>query len=164
MKSMPERSRPSRAEPDTTQKSDAADALPLKGLTIYTDGASRGNPGEAGAGVIIYDRQGTIVKKIKASLGTTTNNVAEYMALIIALKEAVRLKADALQLFSDSELMVRQLKGIYKVKDRKMQALAAEARKLLSNFIRYDIVSVPRAQNREADKLANLAIDEKEQQ
>jgi ribonuclease HI len=138
--------------------------MPLKGLTIYTDGASRGNPGEAGAGVIIYDQQGTIVKKIKAALGTTTNNVAEYMALIIALKEAVRLKADALQLFSDSELMVRQLKGIYRVKDRKMQALAAEAKKLLSNFIRYDIVSVPRSQNSEADKLANQAIDEKERQ
>jgi ribonuclease HI len=138
--------------------------MPLKELTIYTDGASRGNPGEAGAGVIIYDQQGTIVKKIKAALGTTTNNVAEYMALIIALKEAVRLKADALQLFSDSELMVRQLKGIYRVKDRKMQALAAEAKKLLSNFIRYDIVSVPRSQNSEADKLANQAIDEKERQ
>ncbi len=162
MKSTPERSRPNRAELDTTQQQAAAEAIPLRRLIIYTDGASRGNPGEAGAGIIIYDQQGAIVKKIKASLGTTTNNVAEYMALIIALQEAVRLKADALQLFSDSELMVRQLTGIYKVKDRKMQALAAEARKLLSHFIRYDIVSVPRAQNREADKLANQAIDEKE--
>ncbi len=162
MTSTPERSRPNRAEPDTTQQQAAAEAIPLRRLTIFTDGASRGNPGEAGAGVIIYDQQGAMVKKIKASLGTTTNNVAEYMALIIALQEAVRLKADALQLFSDSELMVRQLKGIYKVKDRKMQTLAAEARKLLANFIRYDIVSVPRDQNREADKLANQAIDEKE--
>ena len=162
MKQLPERSRPSRAEPDTTKGRAAAEVLPLKQLTIYTDGASRGNPGEAGAGVIIYDHHGTIVKKIKAYLGTTTNNVAEYMALIIALKEAVSLKADAVQLFSDSELMVRQIKGIYKVKDSKMQVLSNQAKKLLSNFIRYDIVSVERAKNSEADRLANLAIDEKE--
>jgi ribonuclease HI len=161
MKQLKERSRPSRAKPDPEQGSAAAEALPLEGLTIYTDGASRGNPGEAGAGVIIYDRHGSVVTKIKVYLGITTNNVAEYMALIIALKEAVSLKADAVRLFSDSELMVRQLTGIYRVKDRKMQALAAEARKLLSNFSRYDIVSVARAHNSEADRLANLAIDEK---
>ncbi len=162
MKQLTAHSRPSRTDPDTAQGRAAADALPLKHLTIYTDGASRGNPGEAGAGVIIYDHQGTMVKRIKAYLGTTTNNVAEYMALIIALKEAVGLKADAVQLFSDSELMVRQLTGIYKVKDRKMQVLASEARKLLAHFIRYDILAIERAKNREADRLANLAIDEKE--
>jgi len=162
MKQLPGLSRPSRAESAHKQKGAAAEVLPLKQLTIYTDGASRGNPGEAGAGVIIYDHRGEMVKKIKAYLGTTTNNVAEYMALIIALKEAVSLKADAVQLFSDSELMVRQIKGIYKVKDRKMQVLSSEVKKLLSNFISYDILSIERGKNREADKLANLAIDEKE--
>ena len=136
------------------------DFLPVKELTIYTDGASRGNPGEAGAGAIIYGEEGTVIKKVKKYLGTTTNNVAEYMALIIALNEALRLKGEILHLFSDSELMVRQIKGIYKVRDRKMQALWREVKKLLAQFIQYDIICIDRRKNREADELANLAIDE----
>lgn len=162
MKQLPELSRSSRTESPGKNEPATAPVLPLKGLTIYTDGASRGNPGEAGAGVIIYNHRGELVKKVKAYLGTTTNNVAEYMALIIALKEAISMKADAVQLFSDSELMVRQIKGIYKVKDPKMQVLCSEAKKLLSHFIRYDILSIERGKNKEADRLANLAIDEKE--
>jgi ribonuclease HI len=136
------------------------DILPVKELTIYSDGASRGNPGEAGAGAIIYGEEGTVIKKVKKYLGTTTNNVAEYMALIIALNEALRLKGEILHLFSDSELMVRQIKGIYKVRDRKMQALWREVKKLLAQFIQYDIICIDRRNNREADELANLAIDE----
>lgn len=136
------------------------DFLPVKELTIYTDGASRGNPGEAGAGAIIYGEEGTIIKKVKKYLGTTTNNVAEYMALIIALNEALKLKGEILHLFSDSELMVRQIKGIYKVRDRKMQALWREVKKLLAQFIQYDIICIDRRKNKEADELANLAIDE----
>ena len=136
------------------------DFLPVKELTIYTDGASRGNPGEAGAGAIIYGEEGTVIKKVKKYLGTTTNNVAEYMALIIALNEALRLKGEILHLFSDSELMVRQIKGIYKVRDRKMQALWREVKKLLAQFIQYDIICIDRRKNKEADGLANLAIDE----
>jgi ribonuclease HI len=136
------------------------DFLPVKELTIYTDGASRGNPGEAGAGAIIYGEEGTVIKKVKQYLGTTTNNVAEYMALIIALNEALQLKGEVLHLFSDSELMVRQIKGIYKVRDRKMQALWREVKKLLAQFIQYDIICIDRRKNREADELANLAIDE----
>ncbi len=136
------------------------DFLPVKELTIYTDGASRGNPGEAGAGAVIYGEEGTVIKKVKKYLGTTTNNVAEYMALIIALNEALRLKGEILHLFSDSELMVPQIKGIYKVRDRKMQALWREVKKLLAQFIQYDIICIDRRNNREADELANLAIDE----
>ena len=136
------------------------DFLPVKELTIYTDGASRGNPGEAGAGAIIYGEEGTVVKKVKKYLGTTTNNVAEYMALIIALNEALKLKGEVLHIFSDSELMVRQIKGIYKVRDRKMQALWREVKKLLAQFIQHDIICIDRRKNREADELANLAIDE----
>lgn len=136
------------------------DFLPVKELIIYTDGASRGNPGEAGAGAIIYGEEGTVIKKVKKYLGTTTNNVAEYMALIIALNEALKLKGEVLHLYSDSELMVRQIKGIYKVRDRKMQALWREVKKLLSQFIQYDIICIDRRKNREADELANLAIDE----
>ena len=136
------------------------DILPVKQLYIYTDGASRGNPGEAGAGIIIYNADDKILVKTKKYLGNTTNNVAEYLALIIALKEALKLKADVLHLFSDSELIVRQIKGIYKVRDRKMRALSSEVKKLLSNFIQYDIICIDRRKNKEADKLANLAIDE----
>jgi ribonuclease HI len=134
--------------------------LPLKQLYIYTDGASRGNPGEAGAGIIIINKDGKVIKKIKKYLGNTTNNVAEYLALIIALKEALKLKGDAVHLFSDSELIVRQIKGIYKVRDRKMRVLFNEVKKLLSKFILYDIICIDRRKNKEADKLANLAIDE----
>jgi len=136
------------------------DFLPVKELIIYTDGASRGNPGEAGAGAIIYGEEGTVIKKVKKYLGTTTNNVAEYMALIIALNEALKLKGEVLHLYSDSELMVRQIKGIYKVRDKKMQVLWREVKKLLAQFIQYDIICIDRRKNREADELANLAIDE----
>ena len=120
--------------------------LPVKELTIFTDGASRGNPGEAGAGAIIYGEQGVLIKKITKYLGTTTNNVAEYMALIIALNEALALNGKVVHLFSDSELMVRQIKGIYKVRDRKMQALWREVKKLLAQFTQYDITCIVRGE------------------
>ena len=137
------------------------DAVQLKQLSIYTDGASRGNPGESGAGIIIYNERGEVVKKVKKYLGTTTNNVAEYRALIIALEEAQQLEGDVLHLFSDSELMVRQLNGIYRIKDSKMKALASKATRLLSHFTRYSISAIERKKNKEADTLANLAIDER---
>jgi len=144
----------------TRRESQLKGVLPLKQLFIYTDGASRGNPGEAGAGIIIFSKNGKIIKKIRKYLGNTTNNVAEYLALIIALQEALKLKADVVHLFSDSELIVRQIKGIYKVRDRKMRALSYELKKLLSKFIQYDIICIDRRKNKEADKLANLAIEE----
>lgn len=144
----------------TRRESQVKDILPFKQLYIYTDGASRGNPGEAGAGIVIFNEDGKIIKRIKKYLGNTTNNVAEYLALIIALKEALKLKGDVIHLFSDSELIVRQIKGIYKVRDRKMRALSNEVKKLLSKFIQYDIICIDRRKNKEADKLANLAIDE----
>ena len=136
------------------------DHLTQKKLFIYTDGASRGNPGEAGAGIIIYDEKGQVIKKVKKYLGTTTNNVAEYMALIIALNEAKILNGGVINLFSDSELMVRQIKGIYKVRDKKMKVLWNETRRLLSHFKHYSINCIDRRKNKEADKLANMAIDE----
>ena len=136
------------------------DILPFKQLYIYTDGASRGNPGEAGAGIIICNESGKTIKKIKRYLGNTTNNVAEYLALIIALQEALKLKAEVIHLYLDSELIVRQIKGIYKVRDRKMKSLSHQAKKFLSQFIQYDIICIDRKNNKEADKLANLAIDE----
>jgi ribonuclease HI len=134
--------------------------LPFNTLCIYTDGASRGNPGEAGAGILIANERGAVIKKVTRYLGTTTNNVAEYLALIIGLKEALKLKGEVVHLFSDSELMVRQLKGIYKVRDAKMRALSQEVKKLLSQFIHYEISCIERKRNKEADRLANRAIDE----
>ncbi|MEE8381327.1 MAG: ribonuclease HI family protein [Thermodesulfobacteriota bacterium] len=142
------------------RESQIKDILPFQQLHIYTDGASRGNPGEAGAGVIICDERGKIIKKVKKYLGNTTNNVAEYLALIIALQEALKLKAEVIHLYLDSELVVRQIKGIYKVRDIKMKSLSQQAKKLLSQFIQYDIICIDRKKNKQADKLANLAIDE----
>jgi len=142
------------------QESQIKDILPFTQLHIYTDGASRGNPGEAGAGVIIYNEHGEIIRKLKKYLGNTTNNVAEYLALIMALQEALKLKAEVIHLYLDSELVVRQIKGIYKVKDRKMKSLSYQTKKLLSQFIQYDIICIDRKKNKEADKLANLALDE----
>jgi len=142
------------------RESQVKDIVPFKELYIYTDGASRGNPGAAGAGIIIFNEDGKIIKRIKKYLGNTTNNVAEYLALIIALKESLKLKGDVIHLFSDSELIVRQIKGVYKVRDRKMRVLSNEVKKLLSKFIQYDIICIDRRKNKEADRLANLAIDE----
>ena len=161
MTQYPEHSNRSLSKMSNRQDVPLKDGGPLKQLSIYTDGASRGNPGESGAGIIIYNERGELVKKVKKYLGTTTNNVAEYRALIIALEEAQQLEGDVLHLFSDSELMVRQLNGIYRVKDSKMKALASEARRLLSHFKNYSISAIERKKNKEADKLANLAIDER---
>ena len=144
----------------TRRESHIKDMLPFKQLHIYTDGASRGNPGDAGAGAVICNTRGKIIKKIKRYLGNTTNNVAEYLALIIALQEALKFKAEVIHLYLDSELIVRQIKGIYKVKDRKMKFLSHQAKKLLSQFIQYDIICIDRKKNKKADELANLAIDE----
>lgn len=130
-------------------------------VNIYVDGASRGNPGEAGVGVIIIAKGGKVLKEIGRYLGKTTNNVAEYQALIIALKEAKSLGVKAIKMFADSELVVKQIKGEYKVKNAGLLPLYKEAKTLLMEFSRYDIIHINREKNTEADRLANLAIDAK---
>lgn len=130
-------------------------------VNIYVDGASRGNPGEAGAGFIILTTDGKVLKEAGRYLGKTTNNVAEYQALIIALKEAQSLGAEAVKVFADSELMVKQIKGEYKVKSSGLLPLYQEAKALLMEFSRYDIIHINREKNAEADRLANQAIDSK---
>ncbi len=127
-------------------------------LLIYTDGASRGNPGEAGAGVVIKDREGKVYRTLKKYLGQTTNNQAEYNALILALRE-VKGMGQNIRILSDSELLVRQVKGQYKVKNRNIKPLFDEARALLGGFASWEIEHIPREMNREADGLANEAID-----
>lgn len=124
------------------------------------DGAARGNPGEAGCGAIICDETGAALKEIYRYLGHTTNNVAEYEALLMGLEEVLRLGGRRLRVQSDSELMVRQLNGVYRVKDEKLRRLHQMALGLLQRLEAYCIVHVVREHNRLADQLANRAIDD----
>ena len=135
--------------PDTTME-----------LTIYTDGASRNNPGESGAGVYIL-KDGEPYERIACYLGTTTNNIAEYTAAIIGLEHAVAAGARRVNLFADSELMVKQLNGQYKVKNEGLKPLHAKVKGLIAKIGRVEVHYIPREQNKEADALANKAIDEK---
>ena len=129
--------------------------------TIYCDGASRGNPGPAGAGAALFNPRGEVEAQLARYLGETTNNVAEYQALILGLQEAVRLGAKKLQVFADSELLVRQLNGQYRVKSPHLLPLWRLAKNELQNFEAYTISHVPRAENSLADDLANQGIDQR---
>jgi len=130
-------------------------------LTIFTDGAARGNPGEGGFGVIIKDPDGNIMEGIGGYLGITTNNYAEYSALIAALKSSMKYNPDRIEIYSDSQLLVRQLNGLYRVKSKSLLPLYNEARDLISSIGNVIIFYIPREKNREADALANKAVDEK---
>lgn len=130
-------------------------------LIMHTDGASRGNPGESGIGVFIEEDGGQVVAKLARYMGTATNNQAEYTALLEGLAEAHALGADEVEVYADSELMVKQVNGLYKVKNPDLQTKHAEALKLLACFRRHLVKYVPREQNREADALANEAIDKR---
>lgn len=132
----------------------------MKELTIYVDGASRGNPGRAGIGLAIYDDKGKILKQMSEYIGQTTNNVAEYTSLIWGLQEALILQARRLKIFTDSELIVRQLDGSYRVKDSTLRRLYRQVEHLRKGFDRVSIEHIDRNQNKEADRLANRAIDE----
>ena len=129
-------------------------------LQIYIDGASRGNPGPAAAGVALKDMRGREIGTIKRRLGHVTNNVAEYRALLLGLEEATRLRAQRITLFSDSELLVRQMQGLYKVRSKDLQPLHAKAKALVRTFEEFDIIHIKRAKNARADALANEALDE----
>jgi len=127
---------------------------------LYTDGASRGNPGKAGAGIVLSDPQNNILIQSKKFLGNCTNNEAEYRALILGLQEALNLKYRELEIFLDSELVVRQMEGLYKIKNANLARFAAETKKLLTHFDRYSFKHIPRHLNAAADRLANEAINE----
>jgi ribonuclease HI len=129
-------------------------------LVGYTDGGARGNPGPAGFGVLIQDESGATVAKLSQYLGHQTNNFAEYQALIAALEYAVAHPYKALKVISDSELLVRQIKGVYKVKNSALQDLHARAHQLIRQLDWFAIEHVLRAKNQEADRLANAAMDE----
>jgi ribonuclease HI len=127
-------------------------------LVIHIDGASRGNPGRAAAGIWIKNGEGKSLAEIGRYLGHKTNNQAEYWALLLALREAKRMGGDSLHIFTDSELIERQVRGIYRVKDIKLKPLHRAAILSLKKFSAFEIKSIPREQNQEADRLANQAI------
>jgi ribonuclease HI len=128
-------------------------------LVHYTDGASRGNPGDAGAGVLICDAEGNVLDEVSVYLGRTTNNVAEYRALILGLDRARRLGARSVRVVSDSELMVRQMNGLYRVRNPGIAPLYERARALAGAFETFRIEHVLRGRNARADELANRGID-----
>lgn len=130
--------------------------MSAKRLIIYTDGASSGNPGPAAIGVVIRDEQGRVIAKISEAIGRTTNNRAEYLALISGLEEALRLGAERVDLRMDSELIVRQLTGKYRSK--KLKALYKQTLQLLRKFKSYSIEHIPRERNKEADALTRHAL------
>jgi ribonuclease HI len=131
------------------------------GLRLHVDGASRGNPGEAGFGIHVTTLEGTSVDSLYGYLGRATNNVAEYQALLHALRFALERGAREVEVYSDSELLVRQLAGRYRVKNPGLQPLHREASALLARFAHARVTHVPRERNREADALANRAVDER---
>ena len=129
-------------------------------LNLYTDGACRGNPGYGGAGVVLTDEKGNILGTTGKFLGLCTNNLAEYQALIIGLEEAIKRHCRKLHIFLDSELLVNQINGAYRVKNDKLKILMGDVRRLLASFDGYIVEHIGRDKNQAADKLANQAIDE----
>ncbi len=129
-------------------------------VIINIDGGSRGNPGPAGAGVVIASADdGTVLHQAGIFIGQATNNVAEYTGLIEGLKRAARLEAKDVKIFSDSELMVRQITGQYRVKNEGLKPLYQEAMGLAKQFEKFSIEHVRREQNTAADTMANRAMD-----
>ncbi len=128
-------------------------------LTVYTDGASRGNPGESGIGVVI-SKNNTTVKTIKTYLGKATNNQAEYAALIAALEAVLGLGKHKVRLYTDSQLMANQINGLWKVKHPDIKPLYKKAMTLIGQLPEFRIQYIPRELNTQADRLANQAIDE----
>ena len=127
---------------------------------LYSDGASRGNPGLAGAGAVLIDADGHVIAELTKFLGVTTNNVAEYEGFIIGLEEAKRRGIDDLDARMDSKLVVEQMRGRWKIKHPNMKPLAHKAGALFATFPTRTIAHVPREENSIADALSNRAIDE----
>ena len=128
-------------------------------LVAFSDGGARGNPGPSGYGVVIQDEAGKQIAALSEYLGHQTNNFAEYQGLIAALEYAVANGHKALKVISDSELLVRQIKGIYKVKNAALQDLHGRAKELIAQLAWFSIGHVLRGHNEEADRLANAAMD-----
>ncbi len=128
-------------------------------LKLYVDGASRGNPGEAGAGFYLVDEGGNELLKGMRFLGQMTNNAAEYSALILGLRGALEIGGTSIKIYTDSELVAKQMNGIYTVRNRELKRLHGKAFALLAKFHSYDVICIRREDNKRADCLANKAID-----
>ena len=128
-------------------------------LVLHVDGGARGNPGPAAIGVVISRPDGEVIDELAERIGPATNNVAEYRAVLRALERAAELGATELEIIGDSELIARQLKGVYKVKHPAMRPLYEQAVAALGGFERWRIETVPREQNARADGLVNAALD-----
>lgn len=138
----------------------------MNSFIIYTDGGARGNPGPAAAAAVImehgtHNMEHSIVKKVNKYIGETTNNVAEYSAVILGLEEALKLGAEEVELRLDSELVGKQLRGEYKVKDLNMQKLFVQAWNLKTKLEKFTVTIIRREQNTEADRLVNEVLDER---
>lgn len=131
----------------------------IRNYKVYIDGASRGNPGKAGAGILLID-SGSDSQEIKKYLGNCTNNQAEYLAFITALETFSNPENKNLHIFTDSQLLANQINGSWKVKHPDINKLFTKAKNLIKNFNSVTIEYIPRNRNKEADRLANLAIDE----
>lgn len=131
----------------------------MRTLELYIDGASKGNPGPAGVGVVLCQGR-EVIKNLSYYIGETTNNIAEYSALIYGLQEAIILKAESVKINTDSELLYRQINREYKVRDAKLLSLYNQALHLLTAFKNFEMSLIPRRDNRGADKLASLKIKE----
>jgi ribonuclease HI len=128
-------------------------------LVVNVDGGARGNPGPAAVGAVVQDDGGAVLEERGERIGVATNNVAEYRAVLFGIERAAELGASELELIGDSELIVRQVKGEYKVKDATLRQLHAEVKRALGPFERWSIRHVRRAENAEADRLVNAALD-----
>ncbi|QIB26288.1 ribonuclease HI family protein [Caloranaerobacter azorensis] len=133
----------------------------MRKAIIHTDGGSRGNPGLAGIGVIIYDESKNVVLELSQYIGIQTNNVAEYKALVRALELSYEMGIKDVEFYMDSELVVKQIKGEYRVKNERMKPFFEIANSLISQFDNFSIHHVRRERNKRADELANLAMDMK---
>jgi ribonuclease HI len=132
--------------------------MPLK-LMVNVDGGARGNPGPAAIGAVVQDANGEVLEEHGERIGVATNNVAEYRALLLGIARAAALGAGELELVGDSELIVRQVKGEYKVKDATMRELHSEVKRALQSFDSWSIRHVRRELNKEADRLVNAVLD-----
>jgi ribonuclease HI len=126
---------------------------------LHTDGGARGNPGPAGIGAVLIDESGEVVGEVAEAIGIATNNVAEYRALIAGLELALAKGIMELEVFMDSELVISQVQGKWKIKNKGLQPLALKASSLLKQFESTTLTHVPREENADADKLANQGMD-----
>jgi ribonuclease HI len=134
----------------------------VSSVRMWIDGGSRGNPGPSAVGVLVEDQEGNTLVTFSRAIGVTTNNVAEYKALLAALEQAHELGATEVEVISDSELLVRQMLGQYRVKNAGLQPLYAEAREKAAGFARFSIRHTGREHNAKADGLVNRALDEQQ--